>query len=262
MKNLKLLFLIPLFVVGSCNTDNNSESLRQTENHLTVQNSQKLSSKITNPHEQLGILHNEFLTTMYNSNVESVDVVKASAKSFFKSKGYNTDLITNSALNTIVATSLAAPFTADGLDALSVKYNFSDAYKAELYKLVVFFNQNSYASVDEIENGLINIEEEYMNAAVSSQEKQNLLGIIVIARYSTHYWINRFPNDRPSFVAKGKWFARIFGGIIGDVVGAAVGGAIGGAVGGPVGAAIGIGLGAAAVSGAVQIEITKDENAS
>lgn len=259
MKNrLKLITLGAFFFCTlSCSTDNNEITKVIEPSNVTNNTIKKPASNINNPFENIGELHNQFLTQMHTANVTSEDVINNSALSFANSNGYDTSMISTADVKNIVDQALTMEPTTDNLNVLAATYNFSDSYKTELNKLFLFLSYQSYISIDEIQNSLVNIEVEYMNAPVTATEKENLLRLIVIARYSTEYWINRLPSGAYT-MDKGKLFNRLLGVIGCDILGAAVGAFVLGAVSGGTLAPLGAHLGASAGSAAAQVEISKN----
>lgn len=241
MKKFKLVsaILFSVFLLfSSCNND--SDTITKAEMKPT-----SVSAKnAANPYNQLGILHNQFMKQRKEAPLDSQDEILNSAFQYFEQSGYDTGIIDHTQMAQAVNQAVSGGFTIDKINQLAVVYNFSDAYKAQLYKLVNFFNATDYTSTTQMVDRMNELEAEYLNTQLPDNEKAQLLSVIAIASESLAYWISLYPNDIPNTTGKASWFNRIFGGAICDVFGAVIGGGIGG----PIGA----GIGAAAASAYVQ----------
>ncbi len=255
MKSLfKSMLLLVLLTGVSCHTD--ERSVNQIENAAVSQNLMLEKSVATgNPYDYLGVLHNEFMQEMHNSKPSDDSEIPTLALKFANSNGFNTSAYDYSRVSAIKDESMNSEFTRQKIDELTSRFQFSQNYKEELYKLADFFNAANYDSTDDIINQLQRIENSYIEATNLTQiEKENLLATIAITRHSTNYWISFFPDDFNSgnngaILAKRRWWARIFGGIVADAMGAVIG-----TIGGPAGMIVG----AAAASAGVQFVV--DDN--
>lgn len=256
MKNFKLQwFVIIALFFTSCNNENSTteDFTNQTSTTATT----TFSKASSNPHSQVGVLHNEFMNMMHNNpNISSQDEVVSTSMAFFQANGYNTSLLSFDKMKQVANESMNSQFTADKINELATRFGFSGAYKAELYKLAAFFNADNYASTSDIINKLDDLEAQFLNAQLPDHEKDQLLLTIAVTKASMNYWIAYYPNDLPgqSGASKAKWFSRVFGGAVADAFGALIGGAVG-TVGGPVGTVVGAAVGAAAASGGIQFAI-------
>lgn len=190
INKIKILFVSILLLSGvSCKTDESTIENMSTMGN--IQSSAKTYNNIGNPYEYVGQHHNAFLDFyMQQNSPEDLNDIIEMARQFFQNQYALTlpDSISNQEVATNVTYSIEHSIS-ENIMALKNAGSISDLtynYLAQLANIVE--NPADDEDLNDFVNKIENLEKTLLLANLTGADKEILLSVISVAKYSANYW--------------------------------------------------------------------------
>lgn len=193
----------------------------------------------SNPFDSVGIHHNLGLDYVFAQNSHPTIEQVVSLSNAYTMKVYggrepslSASLPTEESIRTLLRDAT------DRFSSMIDHTNYSANCKAQLKQLIALVTDTTSANCSEychIKANIVAFETDVLNStSISQTEKNQILYVSSVARYSAFRWSEKFHEQNPSTANNRKWWevalvivSDVAGGIGGSSVGVTVGGALG-----------------------------------